>query len=285
MAIIVVLLALWRLHTRPQLFGGMGAWAGTNIFGSNTLSLLSGAESGTGGNTPPAGSNSEPITVSDGSAQLRTNSTIPGSNHPPLMEAPTGSNQSLSTNLLNTNGPVTVIAVAPADLVETPPGVTAASNVPEAASIERRLGEASAKGGDIQISLFWKNYNDLDLHCIDPRGEEIFFSNKRSHLTGGELDVDRNAQMPFTATPVENIYWPVGGAPPGLYRIFVVHYALHGGKDPTAFTVRTVVRTCACTNFFSSAISFSGLREGKPVCTLQYDPANPNPSSRVRFVH
>jgi len=283
MAIIVVILALWRLHSHPKYFGGVGAWAGTNIFGPATLSLMAGSEPGADGNNPLGASNSEPTPASNGVAQTTTNSAPSGPGHPAGTEAPSATNQTLSTNFLNTNGPVTVIAVAPSDLVETPPGVTAFSNVPEAATIERRLGEASAKGGDIQISLFWKNYNDLDLHCIDPRGEEIFFSNKRSSLTGGELDVDRNAQMPYTATPVENIYWPAGGAPPGLYRISVVHYALHGGADPTAFTVRTVAR--GVTNFFSSTISFSGLRERKPVCALQYDPSNPNPAARVRFVH
>jgi hypothetical protein len=89
--------------------------------------------------------------------------------------------------------------------------------------------------------------------------------------------------MPFTSSPVENIYWPAGGAPPGLYRISVVYYAPHSDTDSTAFTVRTVVRNH--TNFFSAVISFSGLRERKPVCILQYDPNNPNPASRVRFVH
>jgi hypothetical protein len=251
MAILVVLLALWRLHTRPEQFGGLGSWAGTNIFGSATLGLLSGSEPGTNGNPPPAGSNGW-VSIS-----TNTNTNMTASNLP-----------ALSTNLLNTNGPVTIIAVTPGDLVETPPGVIAASNVSDAGTIGRRLGEAGAKGGDIQISLFWKNYNDLDLHCIEPAGEEIFFSNRRSHTTGGELDVDQNAQEPYNATPVENIYWPVRRAPRGQYRVFVVHYALHGGKDPTAFTVRTVVR--GRTNYYSSVISFSGQRERKPVCTFQY---------------
>ena len=142
---------------------------------------------------------------------------------------PPGGHQTLSTNLLNTNGPVTQIAVAPADLVQTPPGVTSARNVSDAATIERRLGEVSAKGGDIQISLSWNNFNDLDLHCIDPTGEEIWFSHPRSTRTGGELDVDQNAHPPYTTTPVENIYWPAGGAPPGLYKIFVVYYAPRNG--------------------------------------------------------
>jgi hypothetical protein len=188
----------------------------------------------------------------------------------------------VSTNLLRTNGPVTVIAVAPSDLVETPPGVAAAVNVPEAAALERRLGEVSARGGDIQISLSWHNYNDLDLHCLDSAGEEIFFGHRLSLRTGGVLDVDQNAGPPYNMSPVENIYWPFGGAPSGLYRISVVYYAPHTGVDATPFMVRTVVR--GQTNFFKSTISYTGLREAMSICNLRYDPGNPNPTQRLVFL-
>ena len=144
------------------------------------------------------------------------------SGQPSPAEPPAAPEPPLSTNLLNTNGPVTLIAVTPSEL--EPPGVISRS------AMAGRLRDAGAKGGDIQISLFWENFNDLDLHCIDPKGEEIFFSNRISSRTHGELDVDRNASEPYTNKPVENIYWPVGGAPPGLYRVSVVHFANHGGR-------------------------------------------------------
>jgi len=282
MAILVVILALWRLHSHPKLFGGLGSWVATNIFGASTLALIPGA--GQGGGEGQA--TLEPLLPPSGSSNQ---SGVPGTNPP----APPGlashdstnsppSTNLLSTNLLNTNGPVTVIAVAPADLVETPPGVAAAVNVPEAAAIERRLGEVSAKGGDIQISLSWHNYNDLDLHCIDPAGEEILFSNRRSSRTGGELDIDQNAHLPYNMSPVENIYWPFGGAPSGLYRIFVVYYAPHCETDATPFLVRTVVQ--GQTNYFRSTTIYTGMRERKLICNLRYDPANPNPAQRFRFV-
>lgn len=120
----------------------------------------------------------------------------------------------------------------------------------------RRLAEAGAKTGDVQISLMWNNLNDLDLHCVDPKGEEIFYGHKRA-VSGGELDVDRNAGDPYTTKPVENIYWPRGGAPAGTYRVYVNHYAGHGGMDPTAFTVRVIVG--GRTQQFSGSI-----RHGEP---------------------
>jgi hypothetical protein len=283
MAILVVILALWRLHSRPKMFGALGSWAATNIFGGTTLGLIQGAGQGGGEGQPVL----EPPTASAASSNQ---SSLAVTNPPaaPGLANRSASNSTpaanlLSTNLLNTNGPVTIIAVAPSDLVETPPGVAASSNVPEAAALERRLGEVSAKGGEIQISLSWHNYNDLDLHCVDPAGEEIFFSNRRSSRTGGELDVDQNAHLPYNMSPVENIYWPFGGAPAGLYRIFVVYYAPHCDTDETAFLVRTIVQ--GQTNYFKSAITYTGMRERKPICSLRYDPANANPAQRFRFVH
>jgi hypothetical protein len=285
MAILVVVLTLWRLHTRPEFFGGLGPWAETNIFGASTLGLIPRAGQGRGDNQPLT-----PITPIAGSPNQ---SGLPATN-PPAASAPQAPGLAarsshgpptanpVQTNLINTNGPVTVIAMAPSDLVETPPGVAAAANVPEAAALERRLGEVSAKGGDIQISLSWQNYNDLDLHCIDPAGQEICFSNRRSASTGGELDIDQNAHLPYNKSPVENIYWPVGGAPGGLYRVSVVYYSPHSEIDATPFLVRTVVQ--GRTNFFRSTIIYSGMRERKLICNLQYDPSNPNPAQRFRFV-
>ena len=288
MAILVVILVLWRLHSRPRSFGGLGAWAETNIFGATTLSLIPAPGQGTAGADRPP---SLPTTVS---AESPNQAVLSSSNPVATPVSPASSTANLpstnsapvahfvSTNLLRTNGPVTVIGVEPSDLVETPPGVVAASNVPEAAALERRLGEVSAKGGDIQLSLSWHNYNDLDLHCIDPAGEEIFYGHRRSRSTGGELDIDQNANPPFNMSPVENIYWPFNGAPPGLYRVFVVYFAPHCEIDSTAFIVRTVVR--GRTNFFNSTISYTGWRESKLICNLRYDPANPNPAQRLVFV-
>ena len=286
MAILVVILALWRLHSRPRSFGGLGLWAQTNIFGATTLSLIPGAGQG-GAEGPP----SVPLAASPGSSNQMAS---PATNPPAVSSSPAAglvsrpssnsaaTTQFVSTNLLRTNGPVTVIAVAPSDLVETPPGIAAATNVPEAAALERRLGEVSARGGDIQISLSWHNYNDLDLHCIDPGGEEIFFGHRRSGSTRGELDIDQNANPPYNILPVENIYWPFGGAPSGLYRIFVVYFAPHSDTDASAFIVRTVVQ--GRTNYFNSTISYSGWRERKLICNLRYDPANSNPAQRLMFV-
>ena len=94
-----------------------------------------------------------------------------------------------------------------------------------------RLNAKGAKSGDIQISLIWFNVNDLDLHCVDPNGFEIYYKpGQRRSPSGGELDVDANGigadgrPSPLTAEPVENIYWPLGKAPAGTYRVYVDFY-------------------------------------------------------------
>ena len=102
--------------------------------------------------------------------------------------------------------------------------------------LQKRLQREEAKTGDVQISLMWDNFNDLDLHCADPSGEKIFYGHKRS-ASAGELDVDMNARTPYSAQPVENIYWPTNGAPEGRYQVWIVHYSLHAPVNETTYTV------------------------------------------------
>lgn len=78
--------------------------------------------------------------------------------------------------------------------------------------------------GDVQVTLEWYTTADLDLHVIGPDGVEIYFQNQQSP-SGGELDVDANAPCDLAIpSPLENVYWPWGGAPPGQYAVSVAYY-------------------------------------------------------------
>ncbi len=82
----------------------------------------------------------------------------------------------------------------------------------------------------IRASLMWENENnfssrgtDLDLHCVTPYGQHIYYGNKRDR-TGGYLDVDANAAGTRTMdVPVENIRWTQGAAN-GHYKFYVNNY-------------------------------------------------------------
>ena len=104
--------------------------------------------------------------------------------------------------------------------------------------LQARLDREGARSGDVQISLMWDNYNDLDLHVVCPSGERIHGGNKLSEC-GGELDVDANVR-PETKKPVENVVWDDNTAQSGEYQVYVHHYKKHKKrrtKDPTKFKV------------------------------------------------
>ena len=78
-------------------------------------------------------------------------------------------------------------------------------------SIKERVKSAGGSvDGFARFSLSWSNYDDLDLHMIEPgfNRNEIYFGSKRSDRTGGTLDVDMNAGGSRSRTPVENIVYP-----------------------------------------------------------------------------
>lgn len=114
-----------------------------------------------------------------------------------------------------------------------------------------RLDEAGAKGGQIRISLMWNNSDDLDLHCITPAGEEIYYG-RESDSKGGLLDVDANAGN-VTITPVENIVWST--APLGTYKISVKCFSKRD-TDSTPFTVFVSINNSI--KKFTGSLSTSG---------------------------
>jgi len=91
-------------------------------------------------------------------------------------------------------------------------------------NMDERLEREGGASGEVQISLAWDDYNDLDLHLFCPSGERIYFNNKKSEC-GGHLDVDMNVR-PVSNTPVENIVW-AGDAPLGTYKVGVHFYKHH----------------------------------------------------------
>lgn len=90
-------------------------------------------------------------------------------------------------------------------------------------SIKEKVKVAGGNvNGVLRVSLAWHNQDDLDLHCIEPNGNEISFRDKHSTTTGF-LDVD--IIHPVNRNAVENIAWTdVTRMKEGVYKVFVNNY-------------------------------------------------------------
>jgi uncharacterized protein YfaP (DUF2135 family) len=99
--------------------------------------------------------------------------------------------------------------------------------------------------GDPRFNLVFNNQQnvDLDLHVIDPKGEEIYYYRKKGS-NGVTLDVDcLCGDCPNG--PNENIFWPAGGtAPKGTYKFWVEYYETCRGASGTQnseYTIRVAI--------------------------------------------
>jgi hypothetical protein len=90
--------------------------------------------------------------------------------------------------------------------------------------------------GDVKVTLSFDRLHDLDLHVIEPDGEEISFTNDASR-TGGSLDLDSGSHCMPSSANAENIFWPPGGAPAGTYQVKVQNYE-QCSPGPIDYTVR-----------------------------------------------
>lgn len=90
--------------------------------------------------------------------------------------------------------------------------------------------------GVLRFSIQWNdgsdyNGNDFDAHCVEPGGRHIYYADRRSYISGGELDVD--IIHPSRGVPaVENITWGnKRNMPTGGYDFSVHNYSHNGGRS------------------------------------------------------
>ena len=123
--------------------------------------------------------------------------------------------------------------------------------------------------GDIQISLSWDSDADLDLHVVEPSGEEIYYGNSTSR-TGGRLDLDSNRRC-SSGPRNENVTWPSGRAPNGHYVVRVNHWS-NCGASRTNYTVRVIAgeHSEIRTGSFTGRGNFGGRGAGITVTTFVF---------------
>jgi hypothetical protein len=146
------------------------------------------------------------------------------------------------------------------------------------AEVAARLRREGGKTGDVRVSLIWNNRNDLDLHVVPPSGEELYYAHKQSRC-GGELDVDMNVRGDSTK-PVENIYWPAGGAPRGKYRVYVQNYSYHEASGQ-AYDYTVEVYVAGVATRYQGRIS--GTRSNQTVCEFEFTGAAPGVSREAVY--
>ena len=103
--------------------------------------------------------------------------------------------------------------------------------------IKQRVKSAGGNvEGILRFSIQWndgkfQDNNDLDAHCTEPSGFEIYYGNKVNIGTTGQLDVD--IIHPVSGMPaVENITWTdKNRMKEGLYCFYVHGFSNRGGRE------------------------------------------------------
>lgn len=95
--------------------------------------------------------------------------------------------------------------------------------------------------GVVRFSIQWndrdgRDNSDLDAHCIEPHGgDHIYFGQRKSKCTGGELDIDITHPVEQcenrNGVAVENITFPSKERmKPGTYKFYVNQFAYRGSQ-------------------------------------------------------
>lgn len=134
-------------------------------------------------------------------------------------------------------------------------------------SIKERVKRAGGNvTGDFRASLSWHNYDDLDLHLIEPSGEEVYYGHPVSRH-GGNLDVDMNAGAGRSRTPVENIvYERRGQMAEGLYQVSVKNFCQRETAD-VGFEVEMEFGGCVYQFAYPKAVVN---QQRIPACSFNY---------------
>lgn len=100
--------------------------------------------------------------------------------------------------------------------------------VEDVEAIEDEDFDANDYGGNgvLKVTMAWEFPSDIDLHVIEPGGNEIYFANRRSS-TSGWLDTDNLDGGRPGSPAVENVFWET--APAGRYVVKVKYFGTRAG--------------------------------------------------------
>ncbi len=115
---------------------------------------------------------------------------------------------------------------------------------------DRRLEEAEATTGDLEMTLTWEDKSDLDIAVVCPTGDKIYHGDKTVAACRGALDVDQNNNT-VTSSPVEHVVFtdPL----PGTYTITVNLYKVRSPLKTSSFLLR--IKSAAGSQTLSGSVS------------------------------
>jgi hypothetical protein len=121
--------------------------------------------------------------------------------------------------------------------------------------------------GEVQVSVSWDAPSDVDLHVVDPAGDEVFYGSPEV-ASGGELDLDSNAACFIDNVNNENITWTT--APDGTYTVRLDYFAdCEVAESNYAVTVQRVGRDPETfTGVFTGAGDSGGVGSGIEITTF-----------------
>ena len=122
-----------------------------------------------------------------------------------------------------------------------------------------RVVVAEVGGGDLQVTVSWDTDADLDLHVVDPNGDEVYYA-RTSVESGGELDLTSNIDCRTDRIRNEHVAWTDAAPPAGVYVARVNHYE-NCGAAATNYVVR--VYNHGHTSAFSGKFTGGGNRGGQ----------------------
>jgi hypothetical protein len=232
-------------------------------------------------------------------AQLRTGTPTPGSG--PIVNA-TGTSalieggSAIRTLTATTAFNRVLIAVAgvdgyyelalPSSVTTTDVILTLAQTPPASFTLQYGAGTGTSFGafdtevvsvvnvgtGAVQVSVAWNTASDVDLHLVQPNGEEIYYGDDVS-TSGGTLDLDSNAGCSIDGKQQENITWPTGSPPRGTYTVRVDYWDSCAVTGSTNYVVTVRVQGQAVktyTGTFTGGGDQGGAGAGATVTTFTY---------------
>lgn len=117
--------------------------------------------------------------------------------------------------------------------------------------------------GPIQVTIDWDFMGDVDLHVIQPDGEEIYFGNERTRgRHGGHLDHD---ELNGGSGSAENVYWSDPAA--GRYLVRVVFYRV-SEEAPDGGNVLVTVKVNGQVTRYNVNLSTEG--QSEDVAVIDY---------------